>query len=75
MILAFCESVHAGGASKWHLRRLDEAGPKLGGGVTTPSLCGAVRKPWGGWDVAVPLTRFHLENNTCPRCLEALAQR
>lgn len=74
MILSFCEPVTASGRSPWHLRWLDAAGPKFGGGVTTPSLCGHVRIGFG-WDLQVAITEFHLENNTCPLCLDRLAQR
>lgn len=73
-ILSFCESVDAGGASRWHLRWLDKAGPRLTGGITTDALCGHPKAPHG-WDVGVALTQHHLEKNTCPRCLDALAQR
>ena len=37
---SFCESSHAGPFSPWHIRKLKEAGRKLGGGADTPSLCG-----------------------------------
>lgn len=71
-VLAFCESVTATSLSPWCLRWLDEAGPKFGGGVTTPSLCGRVRKGLG-WDLAVPITENHVATSACPRCVEALA--
>lgn len=73
-VLSFCESTAAGGASRWHLRWLDDAGPKFGGGITTDALCGHPRAPHG-WDVAVALTEHHLKHNTCPRCLLVLARR
>jgi len=64
-IFAYMESIHAGGASKWHMRRLPPDGVlKLGGGITTPSLCGKVTK---GWDLAVPLSGRH-ERHTCEEC-------
>lgn len=62
---SFCESIHAGGNSKWHLRELTSVGKKLGGGITTPSLCEIVKH---GWDLSVSITDFHLENNTCTKC-------
>ncbi len=43
---AFCESVHAAPLAAWHIRRVGEAGLKLGGGIDTPSLCGRLR-PFG----------------------------
>lgn len=63
---SFCESVHATGASKWHLRLLTDAGQKFGGGIDTPSLCGRVQV---GWDINVPLSIHHLTQNCCPKCL------
>ena len=63
----FCESIHAGGASPWHIRRLGHAGVKLGGGIDTPGLCG--RPEVGrGWDLSVGLTEHHL-GHSCPRCV------
>ena len=64
---SFCESVHASGHGNWHLRRLAAKGYMFGGGIDTPFLC--ERKYINGWDVDVPLTPFHLENNTCWVCL------
>jgi hypothetical protein len=69
-ILSFCESQWASGHGLWHLRWLDGAGPKFGGGITTVSLCGNITN---GWDLEVPVTAHHLANNTCPRCASALA--
>jgi hypothetical protein len=37
---SYCEPVTATGTSPWHIRRLTEAGRKLGGGADTPALCG-----------------------------------
>lgn len=64
--LSFCESVAATGAGKWHLRKLTKVGPKYGGGIDTPSLCGHVKT---GWDIEVELTEHHLCKSTCPACL------
>ena len=64
---AFCESTFATPLGKWHIRKVTEAGLKLGGGIDTPSLCGHVKE---GWDLSVPLTEHHLEH-ACPRCVEA----
>jgi hypothetical protein len=50
---SLCESVAAGGASRWHIRELDSAGKKLGGGITTGCLCGHV-KSGKGWDLSTP---------------------
>lgn len=72
-VLSFCESVTATGRSPWHLRWLDAAGPKFGGGVTTSSLCGHVRKGMG-WDLGVAITAHHLAA-ACPRCIERLGAR
>lgn len=68
---SFCESVHATSYSHWHIRALDAAGRKLGGGITTPSLCELVTR---GWDLAVEITPFHLER-ACPRCVAKLKEQ
>lgn len=65
MNFSFCESVHAGPSSPWHLRRLTVNGRKLGGGIDTRSLCSAVEV---GWDLAVEITEHHL-SHACPRCV------
>ncbi len=67
----FCESVT--GIGPWHIRMLSVAGPKYGGGIDTPALCGLV-KPLGaggvgGWDLEVLITEHHL-GHACPRCVE-----
>lgn len=72
-ILSYCESVHAGGASRWHLRWLDKAGPKFGGGITTGCLCGHV-KAGNGWDINAPIDWRNIRD-VAPACLEALAKR
>lgn len=72
-ILSFCESVHAGPSSAWHLRWLTEAGPKFGGGIDTPSLCGSARSPYG-WDLEVAITSLHIQM-ACKHCLNKLAER
>lgn len=76
---SLCESSQAAPKAKWHIRRLGNAGPKYGGGIDTPSLCGRVR-PWGdpipgkkykgygGWDLEIRITEHHLQNNVCPEC-------
>lgn len=73
-ILSFCESVAAGGGSRWHLRWLDASGTKYGGGITTSALCGHPKAPHG-WDIPVSITAHHLQENTCRACLKALASR
>lgn len=49
---SFCESSTAA-RNTWHIRKLDESGRHLGGGITTPSLCGHVQPSsaggLGGW--------------------------
>lgn len=62
---SFCESVTATSSSPWHIRRLDSAGKKLGGGITTPSLCGLATR---GWDLEVEITEHHLKYS-CKRCV------
>ncbi len=70
---SFCESVHAGPRSRWHVRRLTEVGKKLGGGIDTPSLCGHV-KVRSGWDLNVPLNQLQLKGCTCDTCCEAVLE-
>lgn len=65
MSYSYCESVHAGGLSPWHIRKLDRAGLRLGGGITTNSLCGRVAR---GWDLNVPMGLAH-DKHTCRDCL------
>jgi hypothetical protein len=63
---AYCESVHAGSLSPWHIRELDQTGKlRLGGGITTNSLCGRVAR---GWDLNVPIAFGH-DKHTCRDCL------
>lgn len=62
---AFCESVTATSTSPWHIRRLDAAGKKLGGGITSYSLCELVTR---GWDLEVDINEFHLDKQACKRC-------
>ena len=66
---AFCEGVHAGSGSRWHIRQLDARESVLmrGGGIRTGSLCGHVKPPHG-WDLAVDLTEHHL-GHACPECV------
>jgi hypothetical protein len=74
---AFCEPTTATGFSSWHIRELGPEGKKLGGGVTTKSLCGHVR-PYpsgiGGWDLDVPITEHHL-GHACPKCVQEFRRR
>jgi hypothetical protein len=79
---SFCESVTASSTSPWHIRKLDAAGLKPSGGITTPSLCGRIRPfglnqdppGFGGWDLRVPITRGHdlVNDRVCLACWEAL---
>jgi hypothetical protein len=61
---AFCETVHAGPLSKWHIRKLTEKGLKLTGGADTKSLCGIEV----AWDLRVEITAHHLEKSACTKC-------
>lgn len=63
---SFCESLHATGFTRWHIRRLTETGQKFGGGADTDSLCG--RKM--AWDVNVEITVHHLANSACRKCAD-----
>ncbi len=64
------------GIGPWHIRRLSDAGLKLGGGIDTPSLCGRIRplgdttggrRGGGGWDLEARITRPQLEH-CCSGC-------
>lgn len=70
-ILSFCESVHASGQSKWHLRPLTTKSKKLGGGVDTPSLCGLV-KDGNGWDLETNPDDHDLTTVACRECMLAV---
>ncbi len=67
---AFCECAYASGVSRWHIRRLTEAGYKLGGGADTLSLCGKKVS----WDLKVTITAYHLEKNACLVCRKVYVQ-
>jgi hypothetical protein len=55
---SFCESTAAGSRSPWHIREVPVGEePKLGGGITTNSLCGRVAR---GWDLEVVIDEHHL---------------
>jgi hypothetical protein len=72
---SFCESSTASGMT-WHIRKLDDTGKHLSGGITTPSLCNRVkpngpgRGELGGWDVNPDITPHHL-GHCCRDCWEA----
>lgn len=67
---SFCESAVATSFSRWHIRKLTEHGPKYGGGVDTPSLCGHIDpERLGGWDLEVGISDAHLEH-ACSKCRE-----
>lgn len=68
-VYSFCESIFAGPLAPWHIRRMTSVGKKLGGGIDTQGLCGFPKKR-AGWDLEVGLTKHHLNNNACKRCLE-----
>jgi hypothetical protein len=67
---SFCESVHAGSSSRWHIRVLSPSGQHFGGGVTTPSLCGLVKPPLG-WDLKADVTDPVLLEASCVKCHQA----
>jgi hypothetical protein len=64
--ISFCETITAGPDTPWHIRRLSKKGPKYGGGADTKALC----EREVSWDLRVPMTKFHLSNNTCRKCLK-----
>jgi hypothetical protein len=70
---SFCESVHAGSNSHWHIRKLTEVGKKPGGGIDTASLCGHVRPSWG-WDVEVTFNPSRV-SDICKKCLHIYLQK
>lgn len=70
MSYSFCEAVTASGASPWHIRKLTQAGRKLGGGADTLALCG--RKV--SWDLSVPVPNTAPEY-MCVRCKEEFERR
>lgn len=63
---SFCESVTATAQQPWHIRMLTDKGIKLGGGADTKALCGVKVQ----WDLDVPITEHHLNNNVCRKCYE-----
>jgi len=62
---SFCESIHAGAYTPWHIRKLSEAGRKLGGGVDTTTLCGITMQ---GWDRKVEISN-RLLKTACVKCV------
>ena len=62
----FCESVHAGPQSPWHIRKTTDVGRKFGGGIDTLSLCGRVER---GWDLEARINEGHLRH-CCKTCVE-----
>ena len=77
---AWCESSAATDKSPWHIRKLDETGRHVGGGITTASLCGRVKPRSqggvGGWDLSdkVPITKDH-KDVACEQCWAELLDR
>ena len=69
----YCESSGAQANSKWHIRKLDERGRKLGGGIYSESLCKYLQpisgNGWGGWDLQTKITDQNLEI-ACEKCAE-----
>jgi hypothetical protein len=74
MLYSFCESIHAGPQSAWHIRR---RGPdeslKTGGGIQTAGLCGHP-KSGQGWDLEVPLDESHFAHS-CVECVRIYRER
>jgi len=69
---SFCEGIMAGPHTRWHIRKLSSKGRKLGGGIDTASLCGAIGPVSdgvmrNGWDLAVEITKHHL-GHSCKEC-------
>lgn len=78
---SFCEPSIAGSLAPWCIRQLNGGMKKLGGGITTPSLCGRVSPTAGGWDLATVVSRSILTTKdsrtpggyvVCRRCCELL---
>lgn len=69
MDYAFCETITAGGASPWHIRKLSDRGPKYSGGADTPALCGREV----AWDLRANITPFRIAR-CCRKCAAALAR-
>lgn len=70
---SFCEGVGAGGYGKWHIRKLTKLGRKLSGNIDTGSLCRFVRQS-RGWDLTVPISDYHLNNNCCKQCAKLFSE-
>lgn len=71
---SFCESIHAGPLSFWHIREVPESMPlKFGGGIQTSALCGHP-KAGQGWDLDVQISEHHL-GHTCTKCVEAYREK
>jgi len=63
---SYMESVNATGTSRWHIRQIPNGeNRKLGGGITTPSLCERIQK---GWDLKTEVTQV-FDPFTCKECL------
>ena len=66
---SFCERATATSTSPWHIRRLTDAGRKLGGGADTPALCGCEV----AWDLSteVPTGSF---DYVCRQCAKRFVE-
>mgnify|MGYP003483350796 CR=1 FL=1 len=62
-LYSFCETLTAGGATPWHIRKLTHIGQKLGGGADTLALCGIQVS----WDIGKPFTIMST-TNACRKC-------
>ncbi len=64
-LYSLCEAVTATAISLVHIRKLTEAGRKLGGGADTPALCGRNVS----WDLGTEINKDHLAY-CCTVCVE-----
>lgn len=64
---SYCESITAGGYSKWHIRPIKKK-LCLGGGIDTDSLCGHVKSKLNGWDLNVRITDKNI-HTACQMCV------
>lgn len=67
MEYSYCETVTAGSASPWHIRKLSAAGRKLGGGADALALCGIKV----AWDMNVDPIDGRYVNGVCAKCEQA----
>ena len=63
---SFCETVTAGPASRWHIRKLTSVGQKFGGGADTKALCGRTVS----WDLKSTVEPKAALDHGCRECCE-----